>query len=63
MPEGQNNTCNLYVEDKNDEDIWEEPRRDTGPVYVAAEPLWNGSKLALRCKGDVEFVTRLNFQY
>jgi hypothetical protein len=25
--------------------------------------LWNGSKLALNCKGDVEFVTLLNFQY
>jgi len=37
---GQNATCYLYVEDKNDDDIWEEPRRDTGPVYVAAALEW-----------------------
>ena len=40
MPGGQNTTCNLYVEDKNEEDMWEEPRRDTAPVYVAAALEW-----------------------
>ena len=53
---GENTTCNLYVEDKNEEDMWEMPRRDTGPV--CGQLLWNGAKLALHCKGDVEFVTR-----
>jgi hypothetical protein len=32
MPEGQTTTCNLYVEDRNEED----GRPDTCPVYVAA---------------------------
>jgi gamma-glutamyl-gamma-aminobutyrate hydrolase PuuD len=40
MPGGQNTACNLYGEDKNEEDMWEEPRRDTEPVYVAAAAEW-----------------------
>jgi len=40
MPGGQNTTCNLYVEDKNDEDIWQEPWRDKGLVYAAAALEW-----------------------
>jgi len=40
MPGGQNTTCNLYVEDKNEEDMWGDHRPDTGPVYVAAALEW-----------------------